>query len=167
MANQNQQQSHRSTHGHANPFVPQSRNPVRDDWDDVNLSDAEIGESASNFDEPAKAKWPGYNEDSSEESDDDGQSLAYSTLPPQLVWPSRLLHVNTMVSYERKKIGDDFSYNNIRNPRYSTISYTWGRYQVKDGDKKGVLITVSGVDWDVPSIMMNHFTPTCYSMFSK
>lgn len=76
-------------------------------------------------------------------------------------WPRRLLHVPSMRSYPWRH---GAWYGNVKEPRYNAISYTWGRFQLCDGDE---LITgeqpsglkVHGVDWDIPRVDPAHFTP--------
>ncbi|KAI0864497.1 heterokaryon incompatibility protein-domain-containing protein [Xylaria cubensis] len=69
-------------------------------------------------------------------------------------WPRRLLHIATLTSYERS---DDNTYNGIKEPAYSILSYTWGRFQVKDPGV-GESLPIKGVSWDIPSIQESHFT---------
>lgn len=71
-------------------------------------------------------------------------------------WPRRLLHVETMTSYPWQpgnKYGDQAS------PRYNAISYTWGRWKLRDGDHPSVeALHVAGVRWPIPRINPDHFT---------
>ncbi|KAI0553861.1 heterokaryon incompatibility protein-domain-containing protein [Xylaria curta] len=69
-------------------------------------------------------------------------------------WPRRLLHIATLTSYERS---DNNTYNGIKEPAYSILSYTWGRFQVKDpGVSKS--LPIKGVSWEIPTIQESHFT---------
>lgn len=74
-------------------------------------------------------------------------------------WPRRLLHVPSMTSLEWQpgnRYGDHIG------PKYSAVSYTWGRYdldipgakrQKKFRHVRG--INVDGIDWPVPRINPN------------
>lgn len=66
-------------------------------------------------------------------------------------WPRRLLHVPSMTSYECQS-GN--IYKGVKEPAYTAISYTWGRYE----DKNEVPSTIHGVTWKVPGISSSHFT---------
>ncbi|KAI1741806.1 heterokaryon incompatibility protein-domain-containing protein [Xylaria scruposa] len=72
----------------------------------------------------------------------------------ELYWPRRLLHIPTLTSYERS---DNNTYNGIKEPGYTILSYTWGRFQVKDPDV-GASLPIKGVSWDIPAIQESHFT---------
>ena len=71
-------------------------------------------------------------------------------------WPHRLLHVPSMTSMEWQP-GN--VYGTYIAPKYSAVSYTWGRY---DLDRPGVKckrkyrnirgIDIKGIDWPVPRI---------------
>ncbi|KAH6997393.1 hypothetical protein EDB80DRAFT_727752 [Ilyonectria destructans] len=83
---------------------------------------------------------------------DDQRSLrAPTTRETPRVWPRRLLHVPTMTSYERDAKN---AYNNIREPQYNAISYTWGRFEGRNRPA----IKILGVTWDIPGIKSSHFT---------
>ncbi|KAI0460578.1 heterokaryon incompatibility protein-domain-containing protein [Xylaria acuta] len=69
-------------------------------------------------------------------------------------WPRRLLHIPTLTSYSRN---DNATYNGVKEPRYSVLSYTWGRFQVKDPGA-GKSLPVKGVSWGIPTIQESHFT---------
>lgn len=69
-------------------------------------------------------------------------------------WPRRLLHIPTMTSHER---GNGNVYNGVKEPDYSVISYTWGRFQTSYL-QYGCSLTVHNVTWDIPSIDDAHFT---------
>lgn len=71
-------------------------------------------------------------------------------------WPRRLLHVPTMTSYEWKP-GN--WYGPEHSPRYNAISYTWGRWALKDGSMPEVeAVRIKGIPWKVPRIDPAHFT---------
>lgn len=73
-------------------------------------------------------------------------------------WPRRLLHVPTMRSHERLP-GD--IYNGVTRPPYSTLSYTWGRFEVPPGTRPAGprrVLPVSGISWAIPEIRPDAFT---------
>jgi len=71
-------------------------------------------------------------------------------------WPRRLLHVETMVSYlwqPGNKYGDHIE------PPYNALSYTWGRWELKDGENPDVnALHIKDIPWKVPRIDPAHFT---------
>ncbi|KAK8080294.1 hypothetical protein PG997_008112 [Apiospora hydei] len=75
-------------------------------------------------------------------------------------WPQRLLHVESMVSYEWTS-GN--VYGGHKEPAYCAVSYTWGRWQLPNDDgETGVesaAIKVHGVPWRIPRIDPVHFRP--------
>lgn len=56
-----------------------------------------------------------------------------------------------MTSIERT--GDN-TYGSDKEPIYSVLTYTWGRYEVHDGP----CLKISGIPWTVPAIAEHHFT---------
>lgn len=72
-------------------------------------------------------------------------------------WPQRLLHVPTMTSYEWQA---GHVYGGHIKPRYSAISYTWGRYRLNSALERPHVkpIELDGVDWEIPRIDDSHFT---------
>ena len=50
-------------------------------------------------------------------------------------------------------------YGQDTEPRYSILSYTWGRFEVPQGPR----LHVKGIDWQIPSISEDHFTVTALS----
>ena len=65
-------------------------------------------------------------------------------------WPRRLLHVPSMTSYAWQP-GN--TYGGRREPEYVAISYTWGRFMLKDGELPHVKpLKIKGVDWPIPRI---------------
>lgn len=71
-------------------------------------------------------------------------------------WPRRLLHIQTLKSYEWRP-GN--IYNGHRNPMYSALSYTWGRWQLDEDEMPEVnAIPVGGTFWSIPRIDPAHFT---------
>lgn len=67
-------------------------------------------------------------------------------------WPRRLLHLPTMISYERTGTS---VYNSVKSPRYSTLSYTWGRFEADGG---GRALPVRGVSWTIPAVLESAFS---------
>ncbi|KUI70491.1 hypothetical protein VM1G_06398 [Cytospora mali] len=75
-------------------------------------------------------------------------------------WPRRLLHIPTMTSHERS---GKSTYRGSDRPRYSILSYTWGRWEVRQVPGRGPVsmpapLRVEGVPWRIPSIAETHFT---------
>lgn len=68
-------------------------------------------------------------------------------------WPRRLLHIPTMTSVERQS-GD--VYRGVTRPSYNILSYTWGRWEIKDRKPDQRLI-IHGVSWQIPAV--DCFTP--------
>jgi hypothetical protein len=66
-------------------------------------------------------------------------------------WPRRLLHIPSMRSIERS---EDANYDHHHEPKYATLSYTWGRYK-KPG---GPALPVRNVPWTILSVDPKHFT---------
>lgn len=79
-------------------------------------------------------------------------TMSYSLFNPvPREWPRRLLHIPSMTSRERR-LGN--LYGEDREPIYSILSYTWGRYEIPEGPH----IEIKGIDWKIPSIKEDHFT---------
>ena len=73
-------------------------------------------------------------------------------------WPRRLLHVPTLRSYPWQP-GN--IYNNIKEPAYNALTYTWGHYRLHDSEfpeVHAIPITIDGGSWDIPRINPSHFT---------
>lgn len=71
-------------------------------------------------------------------------------------WPRRLLHVPTLTSYEWQP-GN--KYNNIPSPAYNAITYTWGRWRLKNTQlPNATAIPVRGTQWPIPRVDPAHFT---------
>ncbi|RDW81864.1 hypothetical protein BP6252_02976 [Coleophoma cylindrospora] len=74
-------------------------------------------------------------------------------------WPRRLLYVDdeNMISHEWQP-GN--TYGGYKEPKYNIVSYTWGRFALKQGEKPHVQgIKVGNISWDVPRIDPNrHFS---------
>lgn len=69
------------------------------------------------------------------------------------VWPRHLLDTITMTSFERQ---DGNVYDGIPAPKYSILSYTWGRFQ--DKDPNSPRLGVNGISWQIPPIDQLYFT---------
>ena len=71
-------------------------------------------------------------------------------------WPRRLLHVDTLTSYEWQP-GN--RYGPATEPRYAAITYTWGRWKLDGNERNEVsAIPVRGVPWDIPRVNPLRFT---------
>ena len=70
-------------------------------------------------------------------------------------WPRRLLHIPTMTSLERQ---EGNIYGGYKEPQYSTLSYTWGRWPAPGGTS----IKVKGVTWEIPAVKEERFTVTAF-----
>lgn len=71
-------------------------------------------------------------------------------------WPRRLLHVPTMTSHKWKP-GD--AYGGYIRPKYIAISYTWGRWRLRPGERSDVsAVAIEGVTWPVPRVDPSHFS---------
>ncbi|KAF2733137.1 hypothetical protein EJ04DRAFT_411683, partial [Polyplosphaeria fusca] len=73
-------------------------------------------------------------------------------------WPRRLLCVSNLTSYAWQP-GN--VYNGVKEPQYNAITYTWGRWRLKDGeqpDTKSIPISINGDDWTIPRVDPKHFT---------
>ncbi|KAF3937970.1 hypothetical protein ABW19_dt0204216 [Dactylella cylindrospora] len=69
-------------------------------------------------------------------------------------WPKRLLHIPTMTSVERAGVS---IYNGVDRPEYSILTYTWGRWKIRDASG-GPALPVKGTPWKIPAIKPEHFT---------
>lgn len=76
---------------------------------------------------------------------------------PPAYWPRRLLHIPTWCSHERSKGNEYGTKDKCNSPRYSTLSYTWGRYTVSGASSD---INIGGVpsSWNIPLVDTRHFT---------
>lgn len=70
-------------------------------------------------------------------------------------WPQRLLHVESMTSYEWQP-GN--IYNGHKEPAYRGVSYTWGRWRLADDAPAQLALPISGVPWAIPRIDPAHFS---------
>ncbi|KAI1748911.1 heterokaryon incompatibility protein-domain-containing protein [Xylaria castorea] len=71
-------------------------------------------------------------------------------------WPRRLLHIKTMNSYPWQP-GN--IYGVVKEPKYNAVSYTWGRWQLKDNEQPEVTaLEVHGTPWAIPRVDPQHFS---------
>lgn len=70
-------------------------------------------------------------------------------------WPRRLLDVNTMISHQWQP-GN--TYGSVVEPRYSVLSYTWGRWRIRDPQSTVKSLDVKGIPWTIPQVETRHFT---------
>ncbi|KAG8531428.1 uncharacterized protein KY384_003057 [Bacidia gigantensis] len=70
----------------------------------------------------------------------------------QQEWPQRLLYVPSMISLERE---EGNKYGQYIEPAYSILSYTWGRWELPEGN---AALKVGGINWRVPTIDERHFS---------
>ncbi|OHF00810.1 hypothetical protein CORC01_03884 [Colletotrichum orchidophilum] len=70
-------------------------------------------------------------------------------------WPRRLLHIPTLTSVERD---ENNVYGATEKPKYSILTYTWGRWKVRNGNDDTAALPVKGAPWKIPSIQEAHFT---------
>lgn len=69
-------------------------------------------------------------------------------------WPRRLLHIPSMTSVERGD-GNTYGPNDEKEPDYSILTYTWGRWPAPDGSPH---IPVSGTTWAIPAVDSGKFS---------
>lgn len=93
---------------------------------------------------------PGAVIDNNMETADSTGLIDDSSWVTQKLWPRRLLEVSTMTSFERQP-GN--VYAGETEPKYSIVSYTWGRYTVPDGQR----LPVHGITWQTPAIDESKF----------
>ena len=80
-------------------------------------------------------------------------------------WPRRLLHVKTMSVFAWQL---DNTYGGVSQPAYATVSYTWGRYKIGEGQKPEVAaLGVEGVTWPIPRVEPSHFTAETFHSMLK
>lgn len=73
-------------------------------------------------------------------------------------WPRRLLRIADLTSFEWQP-GN--VYGGVKEPSYNAISYTWGRWKLKDGVKPEIHpLPIKGIPWiqHLPRIDPSHFT---------
>ncbi|KAL8365223.1 hypothetical protein RB595_004159 [Gaeumannomyces hyphopodioides] len=89
----------------------------------------------------------------------DGQ-LPYRFHTVEDYWPRRLLHIKTrksIVRHTSNEYQDPESGEVHREPRFSILTYTWGRWELKRQGKTGPALEVH-TDWEIPAIDPEHFT---------
>ncbi|KIW63922.1 hypothetical protein PV04_08886 [Phialophora macrospora] len=65
-------------------------------------------------------------------------------------WPRRLLHIDTMTSCEWQP-GN--RYGSASEPAYAAITYTWGRWKLKNNEMTHVrAIGIKGTPWNIPRV---------------
>lgn len=69
-------------------------------------------------------------------------------------WPRRLLDVRSMRSC---KWQPGNTYGDTSNPKYSVLSYTWGRWRINRKEPSISCIDIKGIPWEVPSVDPTHF----------
>lgn len=76
-----------------------------------------------------------------------------------MLWPRRLLHVPTMTSWPWTSGNRYWVYSN---PKYNAVSYTWGRWRIKDPHERPDIgaLPIKQVDWPIPRIAKERFTVT-------
>lgn len=79
--------------------------------------------------------------------------------PVEKLWPRRLLHITSLTSFEWQ---EGNIYGGIAEPKYSIISYTWGRFAIKNPPQDVPRLNVQGVTWKIPAIDPNHFTADAF-----
>ncbi|KIK54404.1 hypothetical protein GYMLUDRAFT_48765 [Collybiopsis luxurians FD-317 M1] len=84
-----------------------------------------------------------------------GGKLPYGWEDVEKSWPRRLLHIPSMTSIERSGLN---VYGTAQEPKYSILTYTWGRWQVKEPGPLSVALPVKGTTWKIPVIKEEHFT---------
>lgn len=71
-------------------------------------------------------------------------------------WPRRLLHIPSMISHTRSGRA---TYCQTECPKYSILSYTWGRWKLSGPDSAGApRLPVLGTTWPIPAVDAVHFT---------
>jgi hypothetical protein len=79
-------------------------------------------------------------------------------------WPRRLLNVRNMTSY---KWQPGNMYGGTSNPSFSTLSYTWGRWRIRDKHSLIPALQVVGIPWEVPKVNPQHFTAKQFGQVLK
>lgn len=81
-------------------------------------------------------------------------------------WPRRLVHVPTMTSHKWKP-GN--VYAGVANPSYAVISYTWGRWRIRDPLSLPAVtaLQINDVPWAVPRVDPDHFSAETFGHVLK
>ncbi|KAH7303666.1 hypothetical protein B0I35DRAFT_465601 [Stachybotrys elegans] len=92
-----------------------------------------------------------------------GGRLPYGWEGVPVYWPQRLIHIPSMTSIPRDD-SNKYEYGNImaREPQYSTLSYTWGRWRIKDGRHATPMLPIQNTPWDIPAVEETHFTSEAF-----
>ncbi|KAI1746280.1 hypothetical protein F4680DRAFT_400926 [Xylaria scruposa] len=77
-------------------------------------------------------------------------------------WPRRLLHIPSMTSVERQD-GNTYGPHDEKEPGYSILTYTWGRWPAPGGPH----IPVSGTTWAIPAVDEAKFTVASFERVIK
>ncbi|KAI0552600.1 hypothetical protein F4679DRAFT_73500 [Xylaria curta] len=77
-------------------------------------------------------------------------------------WPMRLLHIPSMTSVERQD-GNTYGPHGEKEPGYSILTYTWGRWPAPGGPH----IPVSGTTWAIPAVDEAKFTVASFERVIK
>ncbi|KAI1747587.1 hypothetical protein F4782DRAFT_418257 [Xylaria castorea] len=77
-------------------------------------------------------------------------------------WPRRLLHIPSMISVERRD-GNMYGPFDEKEPGYSILTYTWGRWSAPGGPH----IPVSGTTWAIPAVDEAKFTVASFEEVIK
>lgn len=72
--------------------------------------------------------------------------------PVERLWPRRLLDTSTMTSFERQ---EGNIYGSVREPKYSAISYSWGRFSIPGENNSPDFI--NNLTWRLPCINPSYF----------
>ncbi|KAF2249629.1 hypothetical protein BU26DRAFT_550026 [Trematosphaeria pertusa] len=71
-------------------------------------------------------------------------------------WPRQLLYIPTLTSFHWRP-GN--TYNDIREPAYFAITYTWGRWELGNGEFPELCALDFGTPWKIPRVHPDCFTP--------
>lgn len=74
-------------------------------------------------------------------------------------WPQRLIHIPTMTSISRDDTNVyEFGELRVKEPSYSTLSYTWGRWRIRDDSAQSApALPIKNTPWKIPAVMQEHF----------
>ncbi|KAI1321245.1 hypothetical protein F5Y16DRAFT_389205 [Xylariaceae sp. FL0255] len=90
-----------------------------------------------------------------------GRSIfLWEDVEPQ--WPRRLLHIPSMTSVERRD-GNTYGPFDEKEPGYSILTYTWGRWPAPGGPH----IAVSGTTWAIPAVDETKYTVASFTEVIK
>lgn len=69
-----------------------------------------------------------------------------------------------MTSVERDATG---IYGSTAKPKYNILTYTWGRWKVRDNVKEHSALPVKGTPWKIPAVRGEHFTVAAFQNVSN